>query len=159
MDKTNILIILIIILFGFQLISINQTLNIRKELQIINKNTTEVEVVKPIELDEDKLWYLVQKWRAENDKMLYIKDEQLCDFARIRLEDIKVRWSHEGFWEINDSLSYDTLGENLAREFNTEKETLSGWLKSSLHKENLTERYTYSCIVCDGKYCVQEFQN
>lgn len=107
-------------------------------------------------LDQDKLWEAVQDWRVKNNLKPYIKDEYLCILARMRLPEIEKDWSHNGAFKRTPS-NYKVLGENLARGFFDEKETLNAWLASASHAANLRFNFTHSCIQTDKTYAVQMF--
>ena len=56
-------------------------------------------LINPITLDSEKLFSLVNSWRVSESLAPYIKDERLCDLARIRLPEIKTKFSHDMFWK------------------------------------------------------------
>lgn len=109
-------------------------------------------------LNADKLWTVVQNWRTKNHLPLFKKDLYLCSIAVERMSQIKKDFSHDGFNKLDFSkTSYRELGENLSQVGKTEEATLTAWLNSPGHRENLEKNYNYSCVVTDGSYAVQIF--
>lgn len=136
-----------------------------KELEIVEriKVAPEPEVVPA--LDDIKLWGEIQGWRISQKKPVYIESQSLCGIAYRRLREIETSWSHGNFLDDADSYyqmtgnQFDELGENLARDTLSEKDTLALWLQSPAHKENLDSFYRHSCVKCSRGYCVQIFGN
>lgn len=112
-------------------------------------------------LSSEKLWEIVNDWRVSQNLPVFTYDGRLCDIAKPRLSEIKTDWSHDGFVDDFESLrvklKYQKLGENLARAHFTEEGTLSSWLNSPSHKENLDDSYTHSCIATSDNFVVQIF--
>lgn len=118
------------------------------------------QVVQIANMDENRLFDLVQEWRIAEGYSKYSKTESVCDIATIRLDKIKKFFSHDGFKEMNsrhDYFGYNHLGENLIQNQKDEESALKGWLSSPLHLKNLKDDFTESCIRCEGTYCVQIF--
>lgn len=112
-----------------------------------------------VSLDEGVLWSLVQDWRVDQGLQTYTKDQRLCDLASARLPEIKALFEHDGWKEHIAGMEYVRIAENISRDYSSESNTLDGWLLSPTHKASLDYPYSYSCIKCDGTYCVQEFGN
>lgn len=114
-----------------------------------------------IQLNEEKLFELTNKWRLENSLNSYVKSELLCGFANKRLEEIKLDFSHNGFNSKSQDFlvatKYDSIGENIAKDYVSEEKTLEGWLNSPSHLKALEADYTDSCIKCGDRYCVHIF--
>jgi uncharacterized protein YkwD len=138
---------LINVLFVFYIRSLNSSLK-EKKVVFIKLDT----------LNEDKLWDTVQDWRIANNLTPYIKDEELCILARMRLPEIKKDWSHNG-WLNRLPSRYSKYAENLARGYTDETAVLDAWLKSASHAANLKDNYTNSCIQTDDTYAVQLFRS
>lgn len=114
------------------------------------------------------LWRLILEWRRNNNLPEYTWNDTLCKIAAVRIQQIRSDWSHDKFSkDSSDPKSYmnillqkykwKIIGENLAKDFTSEKETLEGWLGSPLHLENLKRDYTDSCVITDGGRSVQIF--
>lgn len=160
------LIVLFIALFFFidlrskQLMSPPQT--VVREVKVVPQPT-------PLqEMNEDKLWELVNNWKFENFGYKYQKDEILCKYALVRAKEVRLDWSHDGFDEVTDQIRAENnmgrIGENLASGYlgifagkNPDETALDRWLNSPLHRKNLDENYTHSCIKCKYNNCVQLF--
>ena len=113
-------------------------------------------------LDSDKLWMIVNDWRISEGLAEYQKSELLCDIARSRIYQVKSDWSHNGFVPTLNRIvgnQYHDIGENLAKDHISEEQTLSNWLLSPSHRQNLDANYRYSCVVTDEQYAVQIFGN
>lgn len=87
------------------------------------------------------------------DYRYFIWSEQLCSSARDRIDEVKVNWSHEGFLIERWDLSFNEIGENLSRDFDSHQ-IVPAWLNSASHKANLDYGYTHHCLVCEDTYCV-----
>lgn len=114
----------------------------------------------PKPFSADKLFQLVNEWRIKEDYQPYKKSEFACNIADIRLSEVKINWSHDGFHADRFCNSECTLGENLIRGYvynEQEPEALKGWLNSSSHRANLEDNYTHSCIKCYSGICVHIF--
>ena len=107
--------------------------------------------------DEEDLWTEVNDWKYKEAGYTYSKSAILCEYADIRVEQIKTDWSHSGFKAISDSRGFYRLGENLSNNLDTEYVILQSWLNSPTHKANLDENFTHSCIRCEDNYCVHLF--
>jgi len=118
----------------------------------------------PAKLSSEKLWFLIQKWRISQRLQPYIKNQNICKLANLRLPEIMVNFSHEHFLDHSHyreicPQNNCLLGENLSMNALGEQSTLTGWLNSPEHLKNLKANYQYSCIACSNSYCVQEFAN
>lgn len=111
----------------------------------------------PYIFSQQKLWDLVQNWRSDNGLFPFIKNQKLCDFATKRLSEIKNDWGHSGYTQNRQNYGFNFDGENLAKDYFTEEETLNAWLSSASHSANLKRTYVYSCLKCDRNICAQEF--
>lgn len=111
----------------------------------------------PVYLNAETISLLVNKWRQSEGLKPFTKSDFLCNIAQSRIAKVKNNWSHEGFEGSRFCTTACNLGENLAKEYISEEETLDAWLHSSSHAANLRATYTKSCIVTDGSYAVQIF--
>lgn len=124
------------------------------------KTVASVPQVAPAQIDEDKLWTVVNEWKYEEDGYSFSKNANLCEYADIRAKQIKTDWSHEGvkdFYPLIYSHGFHNAGENLGRDIVREDYLLNSWLNSPTHRANLEKNYTHSCIRCEDNYCVQLF--
>ena len=108
---------------------------------------------------EEKVFDDVQAWRIENDLPIYIIDEELCPTVLKRLDEIKIDWSHNGFYSKTKAFDYryEIMGENLSRLFIDPHNVLPAWLNSKTHRDNLERNYTHTCIKCTDDRCVHWF--
>lgn len=115
-----------------------------------------------VQLSEYKIVELVNEYRAAHGlKQLIIEPESsLCDFAKIRAEETSVVWKHfEKDEDIPKNIRHISFGENLAKDFKTEKGVLIGWVSSPGHLENIVNlNYTHTCVaIYNNNYVVQLF--
>lgn len=107
--------------------------------------------------DEEDLWTEVNDWKERVGGYRYIKDKKLCEYASIRVEELKKDYSHNGFRNLHRTDSFIKLGENLSSGEEAVNVILQLWLTSPTHKANLDENFTHSCIKCEENYCVHLF--
>ena len=126
-----------------------------------NTDVNKVVASQPQGLDANVLWSEINVWRINQGYKPYRLNQDLCDYGKVRIEEVKTDWSHNGFWkhetEVYNDLHYTYLGENLARDFSEEFQALNGWLNSPTHRANLDFPYTDSCVVTSGGFAVQTF--
>lgn len=144
-------ILLVILLFTLRSVGayLGSHPSISQEKEIANVN-----------LDENKLMNLVQSWRVKNNLPEYTKSIKTCGVASIRLDEVSIDFSHDSFLERSkdeDYWGYNHVGENLAKDYRSESQTLNEWLHSASHEANLKDNYTESCIRCSGSTCVHIF--
>jgi uncharacterized protein YkwD len=108
-------------------------------------------------LSADKLFSLVNKWRADNGYQPYEKSDKLCAIAKDRALNDPPLDDHKGFLAKYNSLPY-VLSENLVTA-ESEPMALAGWLGSASHRAALEKPYRYSCIYCKDFYCVHIFSS
>lgn len=124
--------------------------------------STQLVVVSPtaVMLNSEKLLSLVNEWRTGNNLLPFTKSENLCKISNERVAEIKTDFSHDNFLYNMKKETYCKscfLGENIARQYSSEEEVLQDWLNSPTHRENLTGRYSNTCISTDGTHAVQIF--
>lgn len=116
---------------------------------------------RPISLNENKLWSLIQDWRTKSNLKPYIKDQRLCDIAKERATELyKLGYldNHEGFLSRYSSYPF-VLSENASAFHPNEISALNGWINSPTHLKNLQKLYLYSCLKCKDTFCVQIFSS
>lgn len=113
----------------------------------------------PYVFSERKLWNLINDWKKTQSSEPYIEDSRLCTLAEKRLEEVKLDWTHDGFWNYKEDFIHEGLAENLGKDYETEEEVFNAWLESPSHRRNLDYSYKYSCLRCEGNNCVHIFGN
>lgn len=124
-----------------------------------SNSTPPVVVQKQTSVDEEILFNLVNEWRVNNNLKPLLVSEPLCDFASIRVEEIKKDFSHDKAFVHRKNTGIN-VGENLSAPFTNpnEQKLLNAWLNSPTHKDNIADdHYIYSCLKCSENYCVQIF--
>ena len=154
MKKPIILFVVFLVLFNISLIvaipKIKLSLSSAKSVPLVETKTN---------FDEEILWNLIQKWRDSANLPRYMKSDELCKIAKDRVDDQPIGMDdHKGFKEKYYSYPY-VLSENITQGYSNEKQSLSGWLGSPPHREALEMPYTYSCISCINRTCVQIFSS
>lgn len=123
---------------------------------------TAVPTVKPTKLSDEKLWNLIQKWRADNNLPEYIKDERLCTIAKLRAPEQEGELAnapHLNFRNrVREVVGEIRVSEN-ATQGGTEQYALNSWLSSPPHKKALLADWKYSCVATHHSYAVQIFSN
>ena len=115
------------------------------------------------QLDPFKIYNLVNDFRSSKGLKKLVFDPSMCDFANTRLKEIHTDWSHSGFLPVADTTyKYNFAGENLAKGYLSEQETLDGWEQSPKHLEDMVDpNFTRTCVTTDifgsKTYVVQEF--
>lgn len=115
------------------------------------------ELVPPQPIDEMELLSVVNNWRINQGKTEYYSDPTLCEYADLRVEQIKSDWSHDGFYAMQKDGSFSLLGENLSRYDYSPEYVFGEWLNSPEHRQNLERDFTHSCIRCEDNYCAHIF--
>ena len=114
----------------------------------------------------------INNFRAKNSKAILGKWEPLCEFAKIRAQEIKADFSHTGFEErtvnFGEGSEYEKFcdtkdikctraGENLAKGYFDSKEVVLGWENSAGHRENMLGEYNVQCVAANEGYIVSLF--
>lgn len=97
----------------------------------------------------------VNQYRLEQGLQPLAHDKELCQIAEARADQIQKDWSHKGFWQEIKKVKYKRIGENLAKDYTSEKALVQAWIASKPHKQNLDRPYTHQCIACKNNHCVQ----
>lgn len=118
----------------------------------------------PLPMKEGEVFELVNEYRAENGVAPLILDENLCRFARERLEEVKTDFNHDRVkdWVNKEYLNkFVTLSENLSGGSYSARGAVNSWSWSEDgHNEAmLNPEYTHTCAVFsqEGGYQVQLF--
>ncbi len=121
-------------------------------------STNTLKSIQPRVLRTNTLFTLIQGFRVNNGLQPYIEYQKLCDIADIRLKEIQVRFSHDGF-SADRFCTNCFIGENLARNYVDEQVVLDAWLASPKHAENLKRDFIFTCVRTGNGFAVQIFGN
>lgn len=100
------------------------------------------------EISSQRLLDSTNKQRTTNGKPILKLNDKLTSAAQTKANDMAKRnyWSHvtpDGqqpwFFIQNAGYSYQKAGENLAYGFDTSSDTVTGWMNSKSHRENLLD--------------------
>ncbi len=133
-------------------IRINNEITVVKEPERINK------------LSEQEIELLINKYRESNNLIGLHHYDPLCNLARIRAEEIKTVWSHEGFESRGNELREkycnsgnivcSGMGENIAKGFYVSSEVVDGWANSEGHRKNMLGDFNAQCVAVSDTYIV-----
>lgn len=113
-------------------------------------------------ISQEKLWSLVQQWRAGSNRTQYKESAYTCSLADVRVKQIQTNYSHEGLAELVQTPKFkptpgNSAQENIAAGNSSEIYEINAWLNSPDHRETLEKPYPYSCLRCENNFCVQVF--
>jgi len=95
---------------------------------------------------------LFNQYRADNGKEPLIFTDDLNKCAALRLEEIKVNFSHDSAGDITSHVA-----ENLVKGIRNNKEALLCWIDSPIHELNLLSNNVYTGYAIGKGYAVQLF--
>ncbi len=108
-------------------------------------------------LDSEKIFELVNQYRASLGLMPFEKDDKICELAQARSTELAAEIEngtlHSGLY--NRNFPY-WIFEN-AKVGSNEEGTLSWWLSSPIHRESIVGDYKFSCVKCTGSNCSEIF--
>lgn len=108
-------------------------------------------------LDSDKIFDLVNQYRANQGLPPFEKDDKVCELAQIRSAELTHELSngtvHSGLY--NRNLPY-WIFEN-AKVGSNEEGTVAWWLTSAVHHQSIVSYYKFSCVKCMGSVCSELF--
>ena len=112
------------------------------------------------QLDEKKLWNLVNNWEIKQGYQPYIEYNKLCETASSYL-DFSEYWSYNYLKNILSDTTYinSKVAWNYAKNYTSEESVLNYWNTNPKSLSNLKEYYYYSCIRCKNNNCLQLFLN
>lgn len=112
------------------------------------------EVPKRRIISADVLFNKVNEWRIAHGYGFLAKDEVLCELARKRLPEIIETYSHDlvhDDWPVYmKRYGYTFMGENLARDYESEEAIVYAWEQSPKHLKNLVSNSNRSCIAVEN---------
>lgn len=118
------------------------------------------------------LWQDINQWRLNNNLAVYFIDDNLCQFAKDRLNKLNdQQLSHSDFWLLAQDFfpesNFVSLAENLssyqgkpAKQISANQlsqQILQAWLDSSDHLNNLKADFSHTCVICQHQVCIQVF--
>lgn len=108
-------------------------------------------------LDADKIFELVNQYRASHNLPPFELNDAVCELAKNRSMELGIEIAkatiHAGLYARN--LPY-WIWEN-AKAGSNEEETVAWWLASPIHRQSIVGDYKYSCVKCQGTNCSQLF--
>lgn len=102
------------------------------------------------------LYFLLFLYR--HSFLLKMEDPVLCHLADVRLKEVQIDWSHDGFFYhiSHDNLPTGTYRENLAKNFSSPQDVFKAWQNSPEHNKNLLAPMTSVCFRDSNNYWVME---
>ena len=107
--------------------------------------------------------YMIKKINAYRDQQGLApvqKNDETCNFAKIRAQEIMSHYSHDGFNQrlTNGTLPYSNwvgATENIAMADNY-KQVVSIWVHSASHAKNMRADTPFVCVIQNGRYFAYE---
>ena len=110
-----------------------------------------------ITLDSEKIFNMINQYRAGLGLAAFEKDDNVCSIAQARTGEMQAEIPngtlHSGLY--NRPLAY-WIFEN-AKYGSSEEGTVAWWLASPIHHQSIVGDYKYSCVKCAGSYCSEVF--
>lgn len=110
-------------------------------------------------LSADRIFELVNNYRASKSLPPVQKDERVCEVARSRAPEVGAEISggymHKGIRARN--LPY--FNSEIIISMRSEEAAVNWWISDYIHRVQMEGDYKYSCAACSGNSCVQEFTN
>lgn len=119
----------------------------------IDKSYTEVSTSPKIS-NVDKLFFLINNYRKQNNLPAFEKNEELCTIAEKRSK-IELDY-HKGFLEEYSSYPYK-ISENVTTGLDPYNAFI-GWRRSPSHNAAMLSDWKYACVSCHTT-CVTIFSN
>ena len=109
------------------------------------------------ELNSERIFELINQYRAHQGLAPFERDDKVCELAQIRSAELATELAngtiHSGLYARN--LPY-WIWEN-AKIGANEEGTVAWWISSPLHHQSIVGDYRFSCVKCTGNYCSQLF--
>lgn len=110
-------------------------------------------------INQKELWEIIQRYRMDIGKPVFIEDPRLCALADERVQEIKIEFKHR-LTESKYNTEYSKSEILLGCEFYCNSFiALDTWLNSPPHKSAIDGDWKYSCLRCSSGYCVQIFSS
>lgn len=116
-------------------------------------------------LDENRLWNLVNDWEKKQGYDAFVRNDELCnaaDYFMAYSSDWTYSWFTNAFnkdYPVSIKYPHSKIEVNYAKEFTNENDILNYWIDSIATKKRLTDYSEYSCIKCNKNNCLQIFAN
>jgi len=144
----------VIFLYTLFLVLIGFKLGLGKEQCIDTQNISKVSEISASEVIEKyDLLELINQYRESKGLSILKEHSALMEGAEYRAKYLieNKLWSHDGWVEIaNQFIRKHFRGENLARNFSTDKQIINAWIASPKHKDILDDKDYYSAGI--GRY-------
>lgn len=109
------------------------------------------------ELNSERIFELINQYRAHQGLVPFERDNKVCELAQIRSAELATELAngtiHSGLYARN--LPY-WIWEN-AKIGANEEGAVAWWISSPLHRQSIVGDYKYSCVKCTGNHCSQLF--
>lgn len=110
-------------------------------------------------LDSNLIFNMINEYRVSLGLSVFEKENSVCSLATVRANEIideiagRAGYLHSGLY--NRGLDY-WIWEN-AKYGSNEAGTVAWWKASPVHHQSIVGDFKYSCVACNGTYCVQLF--
>jgi len=133
-------ILYLIILVGLNCLFIRQSGELNQQQESYQVITQE-EIIK-----DNSVLGLINQERINRELQPFIRSEKLDKVAKCRADYLVDNdlWTHDGFQNCFTSNGvYNFYGENLAKNWATNKAQMNAWMNSETHKNNILGDYKY----------------
>ena len=96
----------------------------------------------------------VNEYRTSLGLSAAVSDSNTCNFAKKRVQEITVNFSHDGFKDYPYP-SFSKVTENIAQNSDY-KQVVEWWINSPVHAENMRADTPFICIETSGDYYAYE---
>ncbi len=103
---------------------------------------------------QEPIGRLVNNARQEQNLLPLKNNEALAASALKKCQDMQTsnQWGHGDNWESYITVDYIKAGENLAKNYSSDQETVKAWQQSPKHNENLLGDFTdVGYATCEGQ--------
>lgn len=134
-----------------------------------NKTNTEGNAAALVNIDENKLWTEIQRWRVEKGLPEYIKSDDVCSISKKRANELYTLGKlddHRGFLQnyaptwTTGKMTYivNEIALDSVNKWDEKQALYNGWLRSDTHESALATPYTHACVSCaGGRFCSMVF--
>lgn len=136
-----------------------EEVKVEEKEEVKSPEPSAVPVTTPSTPNAEKLFQMVNEYRANLGLPAFEKEQSICEIAKQRAPqvngELKSGTLHKGFKALD--LPYWAT-ENIAA-YSTIEENLKFWLADYIHKKAIESDNKYSCVACSGSACSEIFTN
>lgn len=108
-------------------------------------------------LNADKIFNLVNEYRASKGLTVLEKHDRVCQLAQSRAPEIAAEIAEGHMHSGLKSRNLDYWNSENIITMRTEEEAVRWWINDYIHRVQMEADNKYSCVACSGNACAQEF--